>query len=610
MEISRVQGEVALCRERIASYPSKIQGMRTAMDRHERFCSELAAGFEAEKKKANLDWRRALEYLDRRRGVSLAEYDRRHRELHRAIKDLEESALSCRSREAAATARVSLLRELASAGNPAGLDVAPSYSRGRDETSRKEPDAPLEPVQPDFVTRALKETNKFEPTFGLHSKMDEFRRLKVMYLTAPTRELAEFHIFAKAMAAHREDGRGSEDRGGDNRGDTGDDQRRGRHNSRKDLKDSRERRPDDRPSAGARWDKKSDSSYPSSDSPRRDNRRRSHRRRKEINRYRSAESLSSSRSPAPKQLPTPSLPRPQHAAFPTIHHPTPSEPAPENSYALLSEISSRPSEREDANRKCYASLDTKGLMKLPAIPFDIADGNSRMNLVNFTASLKEAVAQIKDLGEDLSVDGFWIPGWHKPLMRHILNSVSHHYPAQVTRTEQMVWDAFARAEADERSGQPGRQVLEGILRAFCLGLSPSTPRQALQQLQTFAVPEKTSFADFLSELRIAVMNVKDVALVPPYDSTMRVAVKASIDDQFATLAASISAGRNRSAVPFGSVEELRGSLGDLAMNRTPATAATRLGPRKAGGRAASGSARSGNVFPVGGKDKKSKLDDA
>ena len=248
-------------------------------------------------------------------------------------------------------------------------------------------------------------------------------------------------------------------------------------------------------------------------------------------------------------------------------------------------------------------------MKLPSIPFDIADGNSQMNLVNFTASLKEAVMQIRDLGEDFSEDGFWIPGWHKPLMRHVLNSVSHHHPAQVTKTKQMVRDAFARAEADERSGQPGRQVLEGILRALCLGLSPSTPHQALQQLQTFQVPEKTSFADFLPELRIAVMKFKDVALVTPDDSTMQVAVKASIDDQFATLAASIFAGRNRSAVPFGSVDELLDSLGDLTMNRTPATAATRLGPRKAGGGAASGSARSGNVFPVGGK-KKSKLDDA
>ncbi|CAM9918587.1 unnamed protein product, partial [Ascophyllum nodosum] len=314
----------------------------------------------------------------------------------------------------------------------------------------------------------------------------------------------------------------------------------------------------------------------------------------------------------PKQLPAPSLPRLQQVAFPTVHHPTPSEPAFEKYSVLLSEISSRPSQREDVNRKCYASLDTKGLMKLPSIPFDIADGNSQMNLVNFTASLMEAFTQIRDLGEDFSEDGFWIPGWHKPLMRHVLNSVSHQHPAQVTKTKQMVRDAFVRAEADERSSQPGRQVLEGILRALCLGLSPSTPHQALQQLQTFQVPEKTSFADFLSEseLRIAVMNVKDVALVPPNDSTMQVAVKAGIDDQFATLAASIFGGRNRSAVPFGSVDELLDSLGDLTMNRTPATAATRPGPRKAGGGAASGSARSGNVFPVGGKEKKSRLDDA
>ena len=50
-EFSRIQNEVALCRQRKASYPSEIQGKRAAMDRHERFRSELAAGFEAEKKR-------------------------------------------------------------------------------------------------------------------------------------------------------------------------------------------------------------------------------------------------------------------------------------------------------------------------------------------------------------------------------------------------------------------------------------------------------------------------------------------------------------------------------------------------------------------------------
>ena len=49
------QDEVALCRQWIASCPSEIQGVRAAMGRHERFRSELAAGFEAQKKKANLD---------------------------------------------------------------------------------------------------------------------------------------------------------------------------------------------------------------------------------------------------------------------------------------------------------------------------------------------------------------------------------------------------------------------------------------------------------------------------------------------------------------------------------------------------------------------------
>ena len=61
-------------------------------------------------------------------------------------------------------------------------------------------------------------------------------------------------------------------------------------------------------------------------------------------------------------------------------------------------------------------------------------------------------------------------------------------------------------------------------------------------------PEKTLFADFLSELRIAVINVKDLALVPPDDGTMQEAAKDRIDGQFAVLTTSTSAGRTRSAL--------------------------------------------------------------
>ena len=101
-----------------------------------------------------------------------------------------------------------------------------------------------------------------------------------------------------------------------------------------------------------------------------------------------------------------------------------------------------------------------------------------------------------------------------------------------------------------------------------------------------------------------------LVLVSPDDSTMQVAVKASIDDQFTTLASSIFVGRNRSANPFGSVEELLDSLGDLTMNRTLTTVAARFGPRKAGGETATGFSRSGSAFPVVGQEDKLELDDA
>ena len=52
------------------------------------------------------------------------------------------------------------------------------------------------------------------------------------------------------------------------------------------------------------------------------------------------------------------------------------------------------------------------------------------------------------------------------------------------------------------------------------------------------------------------MNVKGLALVPPDDSTMQVAVKASLDDQFTVLAVSISAGRTRSALTSCRIEDL------------------------------------------------------
>ena len=164
-DIARIQDEATLCGQRIASSPNEIQGMRAAMGRHERFHSELAADFAAKMDKANTDWRRALKHLNRKQDASFAEHDHRHGELQRVIKELKDSVLSCRSRKVAAKARVSQLRELASAGNPASpeMGTTPSKSGSRGDTSRTEQEAPLEPAPLNFAYRASDETNRFEP---------------------------------------------------------------------------------------------------------------------------------------------------------------------------------------------------------------------------------------------------------------------------------------------------------------------------------------------------------------------------------------------------------------------------------------------------------------
>ena len=52
--------------------------------------------------------------------------------------------------------------------------------------------------------------------------------------------------------------------------------------------------------------------------------------------------------------------------------------------------------------------------------------------------------------------------------------------------------------------------------------------------------------------------------VAPEDGTMQIAIKTGVEDQFAGLTTQIFAGRNMRALPFDSVDELMGSLEDLA----------------------------------------------
>ena len=98
----------------------------------------------------------------------------------------------------------------------------------------------------------------------------------------------------------------------------------------------------------------------------------------------------------------------------------------------------------------------------------------------------------------------------------------------------------------------------------------------MQALQKLVVPVRTPFSVYLSEFRLLVGNTRCIGHVAPDDGTMQIAIKTGVDDQFAGLSAQLFAGRNMRALLFDSVDELMGSLEDLAMNQTRATASVRL----------------------------------
>ena len=130
----------------------------------------------------------------------------------------------------------------------------------------------------------------------------------------------------------------------------------------------------------------------------------------------------------------------------------------------------------------------------------------------------------------------------------------------------MIADAFARGSHLQAEGRRGPDVLQHIIRSLCRGLSRATPAAVMQALQNMVVPVGTPFSVYLSELRLLVGNVHCIGHVAPEDGTMQIAIETGVDDQFAGLSPQIFTGRNMRALPFDSIDELMGSLGDLAMN--------------------------------------------
>ena len=114
----------------------------------------------------------------------------------------------------------------------------------------------------------------------------------------------------------------------------------------------------------------------------------------------------------------------------------------------------------------------------------------------------------------------------------------------------MIADAFAQGRRLEAEGRRGPDVLQHIVRSLCCGLSRATPAAVMQALQSLAVPVRTPFSEYVSELRCLVGNVRCIGQVALEDGTTQIVLITGVNDQFAGLSAQIFAGRNMRALPF------------------------------------------------------------
>lgn len=116
--------------------------------------------------------------------------------------------------------------------------------------------------------------------------------------------------------------------------------------------------------------------------------------------------------------------------------------------------------------------------------------------------------------------------------------------------------------------------MEVLVRELCAGLSTVTPADVFQQLQTYVVPEGTTFKSYFIQLKLLVNNTTLMGFCD--EGTLQFAIKQSTTDQFAVLTAPVYSGRNFQALPFESVAKLLTALEDLAQNTAQATKSKRV----------------------------------
>ncbi|CAB1103462.1 unnamed protein product [Ectocarpus sp. CCAP 1310/34] len=214
----------------------------------------------------------------------------------------------------------------------------------------------------------------------------------------------------------------------------------------------------------------------------------------------------------------------------------------------------------------YVTMNMKDWTKLPWIPLSDSPGE----LVSFNRRLEDTVNDVFLAVGDYN--GWWAPGWEKPVHGHLITSITRSMsPAQTMTFREKIDKVFADTSKKMEEGSTGKKALAFLTSALGRVVVSSSP----EKLQTFAVPTGTPYSEYLTTLQGLVHNVRNLGVVTPQDNTIQLAVRESVPDQCSVLTASVFKGMELGVVPFDNIDTLMHELRNVEAVKGGATTPTR-----------------------------------
>ena len=208
----------------------------------------------------------------------------------------------------------------------------------------------------------------------------------------------------------------------------------------------------------------------------------------------------------------------------------------------------------------------------PELPFNRnITGSSAITL--YTSSVKTAMEEIF-LQADPCMDfesGTWVRGWERYLRRALNRSVTKN-SAHAANIDAIFTGFFDQVEQRLDEGASGFEAFSHLVHLITLQFGEDDRGDSFTRLNSFCVPNGTTFAKFLQEYRSEVANVAHFSSVVKPDVGWIVEItRNKINKQFPSMMSNCYPGRLANAqVPYTSLDSMWKAFSDFSGNHTQA----------------------------------------